>query len=73
MTALVFGIALGLVTEILRKVIKGNPGWKAWVKAGRTGYLTDLMLDCVFLPSPYASSLAASSSSARAPGSAAAR
>ena len=56
MTALAFGIALGLVTEVLRKVIKGNPAWKAWVKAGRPGYLADLVLDCVFLPSPYASS-----------------
>ena len=56
MTALALGIALGLVTEALRKLIKNNAGWKTWVKAGRAGYLTDLMLDCVFLPSPYASS-----------------
>ena len=50
------GIALGLVTEVLRKLIKGNAGWQAWVKAGRAGYVTDLVLDCVVLPSPYASS-----------------
>jgi uncharacterized oligopeptide transporter (OPT) family protein len=56
MTALAFGIALGLVTEVLRKIIKENAAWKTWVKARRAGYLTDLMLDCVFLPSPYASS-----------------
>jgi uncharacterized oligopeptide transporter (OPT) family protein len=56
MMALGFGIALGLVTEILRKVIKHNAGWKAWVAKGGRGYYTDLALDCVFLPSPYASS-----------------
>jgi uncharacterized oligopeptide transporter (OPT) family protein len=56
MTALFLGIGLGLVTEVLRKVIKQNPGWKPWVGRSRTGYWTDLLLDCVFLPSPYASS-----------------
>jgi hypothetical protein len=56
MLALGFGIALGLATEMLRKAIKHNPGWKAWVARGRSGYFTELALDCVFLPSPYASS-----------------
>ncbi len=56
MTALFFGIALGLVIEVLRKVIKQNPGWKPWVARSRTGYWTDLTLDCIVLPSPYAAS-----------------
>jgi len=56
MTALAFGIALGFATEALRKLIKGHGGWRAWVKTSRAGYLTDLALDCVLLPSPYASS-----------------
>ncbi len=56
MVALGLGIAIGLVTEILRKVIKHHAGWKAWVKRSKAGYFTDLSLDCVFLPSPYASS-----------------
>lgn len=56
MTALFFGIGLGLVVEILRKVIKGNGGYKAWVAKGGAGYYTDLALDCAILPSPYASS-----------------
>ncbi|MCC6348684.1 MAG: OPT/YSL family transporter [Candidatus Eisenbacteria bacterium] len=56
MIALVFGIGLGLLTEVLRKVIKHHPGWKAWVAKGGAGYYTDLALDCVLLPSPYASS-----------------
>jgi hypothetical protein len=56
MIALGFGIALGLVIEVLRKVIKRQPRWKAWVARGGAGYYTDLALDCVFLPSPYAAS-----------------
>jgi uncharacterized oligopeptide transporter (OPT) family protein len=56
MTALALGIAIGLVTEVLRKVIKRHGGYQAWVKRSRTGYATDFVLDCVVLPSPYASS-----------------
>jgi uncharacterized oligopeptide transporter (OPT) family protein len=56
MIALAFGIGLGILTEVLRKVIKGNPRWKAWRSKSRAGYYTDLALDCIFLPSPYASS-----------------
>ncbi len=56
MVALGLGIGLGLLTEALRKLIKHNDGWKSWVKRSKAGYFTDLALDCVFLPSPYASS-----------------
>ena len=56
MVALGLGIGIGLVTEILRKVIKKNPGYLAWVARGGFAYYVDLALDCVFLPSPYASS-----------------
>ncbi|HEY6866036.1 MAG TPA: OPT/YSL family transporter, partial [Candidatus Eisenbacteria bacterium] len=56
MTALALGIAIGLVTEVLRKLIKRHGGWKGWVARSRVGYTIDLLLDCVFLPSPYASS-----------------
>ncbi|MFN8178859.1 MAG: OPT/YSL family transporter [bacterium] len=56
MIALSLGIALGLITEVLRKVIKGNAAWKVWKTESRAGYYTDLALDCIFLPSPYASS-----------------
>jgi hypothetical protein len=56
MTALALGVAIGIATEVLRKLIKGNAGWNAWVARSRAGYLTALALDCVFLPSPYASS-----------------
>jgi uncharacterized oligopeptide transporter (OPT) family protein len=56
MTALGVGIGIGLVTEVLRKVIKRSGGYQAWVKRGGFAYYLDLSLDCVFLPSPYASS-----------------
>jgi uncharacterized oligopeptide transporter (OPT) family protein len=56
MTALGLGIAIGLVTEILRKVIKRGEGYKAWVARGGFAYYWDLALDCVIIPSPYASS-----------------
>lgn len=56
MLALAFGIGLGLLIEVLRKSIKRRASWKEWVKGSRTGYFTDLTLDCVFLPSPYAAS-----------------
>jgi uncharacterized oligopeptide transporter (OPT) family protein len=56
MAALALGIGIGLVTEILRKLIKRNEGYRAWVARGGFAYYLDLSLDCVFLPSPYASS-----------------
>jgi hypothetical protein len=56
MTALQLGIALGLVIEILRKLIKTRPQYKQFVARSRTGKVTDFLLDAVFLSSPYASS-----------------
>ena len=56
MAALQFGIALGLVIEILRKLIKSRPQYKQFVADSRTGKVTDFLLDAVFLSSPYASS-----------------
>ncbi len=56
MIALALGLTIGFVTEALRKFIKSRGGWKAWVAGSRAGFVTDLVLDCVLLPSPYASS-----------------
>jgi uncharacterized oligopeptide transporter (OPT) family protein len=56
MTALALGIALGILTEVLRKAIRNHPRYLAWVKGSSTGYATDLALDCTILSSPYASS-----------------
>src|SRR5258708_2952811 len=56
MAALQFGIAVGLVIGILRKLIKTRPQYKQFVAGSRTGKVTDFLLDAVFLSSPYASS-----------------
>jgi hypothetical protein len=56
MDALRLGIGLGLVIEILRKLIKTRPQYKQFVARSRTGKVTDFLLDAVFLSSPYASS-----------------
>lgn len=56
MKALFVGIALGLVIEALRKIIKHNAAYIAWAKQG-VGYWIDLIVvDCTLLASPYASS-----------------
>ena len=55
--AILVGVAIGIVTEGARKVIKHNDRYKAWCKSQK-GFLFDLFLDCVLLPSPYASSFA---------------
>lgn len=55
--AILFGVALGVATEVARKIIKQNPRYKAWIKT-QNGFAFDFTLDCVLLPSPYASSFA---------------
>src|SRR6185369_1237731 len=50
------GLALGFVIELARKVMKASAKYKAFVKSGRVGYVTDFVLDSVILSSPYASS-----------------
>jgi uncharacterized oligopeptide transporter (OPT) family protein len=55
-TALWIGVGIGFGTELLRKVIKARPGYRAFVAGGRTGFTVDFLLDAVVLPSPYASS-----------------
>jgi hypothetical protein len=56
MKALRFGILLGLLIDIARKLIKRIPAYQQAVKTSRAGRATDFMLDAVVLPSPYASS-----------------
>lgn len=50
------GLAIGLVTEILRKVIRASARYRAFAENSRTGKACDFLLDAVVLPSPYASS-----------------
>ena len=50
------GLAIGLVTEILRKLIRASARYRRFAEQGRTGRACDFVLDAVVLPSPYASS-----------------
>jgi uncharacterized oligopeptide transporter (OPT) family protein len=56
MRALQIGIALGLLIEIARKLVKSNRRYKEFSKRSRKGRVTDFVLDAFVLPSPYASS-----------------
>lgn len=50
------GLAIGLVTEILRKAIRASARYRRFAAQGRVGKTCDFLLDAVLLPSPYASS-----------------
>lgn len=56
MKALWLGIAIGLVTMLVRKLIKRTAGYQAFVANSQAGKATDFTVDAVLLPSPYASS-----------------
>jgi uncharacterized oligopeptide transporter (OPT) family protein len=55
-TAIWIGVAIGLVTQLLRQWIKASERYRKWVASSRTGFATDFALDAAILPSPYASS-----------------
>jgi uncharacterized oligopeptide transporter (OPT) family protein len=54
--ALEFGITLGLITEVLRKLLKANAKYIRFIASGKFGFTVDFLIDAVILPSPYASS-----------------
>jgi uncharacterized oligopeptide transporter (OPT) family protein len=56
MRALWLGIALGLLIDIARKLIKLIPGYRQALKTSGWARAGDFLLDAVLLPSPYASS-----------------
>jgi uncharacterized oligopeptide transporter (OPT) family protein len=56
MYAMLLGIVLGLTTEVIRKLLKVNARYQAFLKQGRKGFLVGFVLDAVILPTPYASS-----------------
>jgi uncharacterized oligopeptide transporter (OPT) family protein len=56
MMALALGVGLGMTIEAIRKILKSRASYRTWVKGSRSGYVTDLFLDCTLLASPYASS-----------------
>lgn len=56
MTALQLGVALGLLTEVVRKLLKRNRRYRRFSQSTAGGKVTDFVLDAFLLPSPYASS-----------------
>jgi uncharacterized oligopeptide transporter (OPT) family protein len=56
MKALWLGIGLGLLIEIVRKLVKCSRRYKAFSQGSRTGRVTDFLFDAIFVASPYASS-----------------
>jgi len=54
MKAFRLGIGIGLLVEILRKLIKNRRSFKEFAVRGPVGRVTSFLLDAVFLPSPYA-------------------
>jgi uncharacterized oligopeptide transporter (OPT) family protein len=56
MTALKLGIAIGLVTEAIRKIVKRLRRYRDWTHASSAGKVFDFVFDAFLLPSPYASS-----------------
>ena len=56
MTALKLGIAIGLCTEVIRKIVKRVRRYRDWVRTSTAGRVFDFVFDAFLLPSPYASS-----------------
>lgn len=50
------GLGIGLVTEVLRKLIRASTRYRRFAEQSRVGKGCDFLLDAVLLPSPYASS-----------------
>ena len=53
-TAIWVGLGVGLAIELLRKLIHAREGYRRFVARGKLGFSVDILLDAVFLPSPYA-------------------
>lgn len=54
--AVIIGVAIGLLTEVLRKGLRAHAGYRRFAQSGKAGRTLDFALDAVLLPSPYASS-----------------
>jgi uncharacterized oligopeptide transporter (OPT) family protein len=55
-TALKIGLAIGVFTEVARKIVHKSAKYKAFVDGSKAGYVTGWLMDAVLLSSPYASS-----------------
>lgn len=56
MKALMFGIALGLAIEIVRKLLNASGAYQSFTRVSRLGRATGFVVDAIIIPSPYASS-----------------
>jgi uncharacterized oligopeptide transporter (OPT) family protein len=54
--ALLFGLAVGLLIEVARKLLKRNARYTRFVQGSRTGFAVGWVMEAVLLSSPYASS-----------------
>jgi uncharacterized oligopeptide transporter (OPT) family protein len=55
-TAMLIGLSIGFVIEVLRKVVRGNARYQRYIQGSRTGFAVGWTVDAVVLASPYASS-----------------
>ena len=55
--AMLVGLGIGFVFEVVRKLVKTNARYRQWQKAGN-GSIFDFVFDAFLVPSPYASSFA---------------
>jgi len=54
--ALIIGISLGLLIELIRKMLRKNTRYQAWKKSGPVAATAEFVIDTTVLASPYASS-----------------
>jgi len=55
-TAIWVGVGIGFAMQFARKLLKASEAYRRFVASGRRGFVTDFLMDAVFLPTPYASS-----------------
>jgi hypothetical protein len=55
-TAIWIGVGIGLLIELVRKLLFRRESYKRFVAGSRTGRVTDFVLDAIVIPSPYAMS-----------------
>ncbi len=55
-TAIWVGVGIGFAMQLARKLLKASEAYRRFVASGRRGFVTDFLMDAVFLPTPYASS-----------------
>lgn len=52
--ALLFGLGIGFVIQVLRKVVHGHAGYQRYIKSSRAGFALGWTMDSIVLASPYA-------------------